>query len=341
MTPSTTHPSTDRSAALAAQAVAHRADNASGNGANPANDGRASTPRATQPHGKPRRRVTPTARRQRRAAALFLAPACIMVAIYVVWPILSTIRLSFYNWDGMSDASFIGFANYVELFHAATFYTALKNNVIWLLLFLLAPPMGLAIALYLNQAVAGIRIVKSLFFAPFVLSGVVVGLIYSWFYDPTFGLLALLLGHGIPVLGDPHYATPGIIFAALWPQTAYCMILYLTGLTTLNSEQIEAARMEGAKGWTLLWHVILPQLRPVTFMAVVVTIIGALRSFDLISVMTGGGPFESSTVLAYYMYDQAIKYYRLGYSAAIAVVLFAIMLLYIVYHLRRLLRNEH
>ena len=81
--------------------------------------------------------------------------------------------------------------------------------------------------------------------------------------------------------------------------------------------------MEGAHGWSMLWHVILPQLRPTTFMAIVVTIIGALRSFDLISVMTGGGPFESSTVLAYYMYDQAIKYYRIGYSAAMAVVLFA------------------
>ncbi|RKE38325.1 carbohydrate ABC transporter membrane protein 1 (CUT1 family) [Paraburkholderia sp. BL23I1N1] len=287
-----------------------------------------------------RRPPSPTARRQRRAAFLFLAPACVMVAIYVVWPIISTIRLSFFNWDGMTDPSFVGLANYVELFHTPTFYTALKNNLIWLLLFLLAPPMGLAVALYLNQAVVGIRIVKSLFFAPFVLSGVVVGLIFSWFYDPTFGLLAMLLGHGVPVLGDAHYATLGIVFAALWPQTAYCMILYLTGLTSLNAEQIEAARMEGARGWSMLWHIILPQLRPTTFMAIVVTVIGALRSFDLISVMTGGGPFESSTVLAYYMYDQAIKYYRIGYSAAVAVVLFAIMLVYIVYHLRRMLRTE-
>jgi multiple sugar transport system permease protein len=281
---------------------------------------------------KQQRGPSPTARRQQRAAFVFLAPACVMVAIYVIWPILSTIRISFFNWDGMTDPSFVGIANYLELFHTRAFYTALKNNLIWLLLFLLAPPMGLAVALYLNQAVAGIRVVKSLFFAPFVLSGVVVGLIFSWFYDPTFGLLALILGHGVPVLG--------IIFAALWPQTAYCMILYLTGLTSLNSEQVEAARMEGAQGWSMLWHVILPQLRPTTFMAIVVTVIGALRSFDLISVMTGGGPFESSTVLAYYMYDQAIKYYRVGYSAAVAVVLFAIMLVYIVYHLRRMLRAE-
>jgi multiple sugar transport system permease protein len=195
-------------------------------------------------------------------------------------------------------------------------------------------------AVFLNQQMKGMRLVKSLFFAPFVLSGVVVGLIFSWFYDPTFGLLALLLGHGIPVLGDPRYVNYGIIFAALWPQTAYCMILFLTGLTAINADQVEAARMEGAKGWNMLRHVILPQLRPSTFMAVVVTIIGALRSFDLIAVMSGGGPFESSTVLAYFAYDQAIKYYRQGYSAAIAVVLFALMLVYIVYHLKRMLRNE-
>ncbi|WP_339385797.1 carbohydrate ABC transporter permease [Burkholderia sp. Ac-20379] len=303
-------------------------------GAQPA---RPAPPRAA----RPRRRASPTERRQRLTAALFLAPACVMFACYVVWPVLSTIRLSFFQWDGMSDPAFVGLANYVELMHADTFYTALKNNLIWLVLFLLAPPFGLAAALYLNQAVRGMRLVKSLFFAPFVLSGVVVGLIYSWFYDPTFGLLRLIFGHGIPVLGDPRYATFGVIFAALWPQSAYCMILYLTGLTTLSSEQIEAARMEGAKGWTLLWHVILPQLRPTTFMAIVVTVIGALRSFDLISVMTSGGPFDSSTVLAYYMYDQAIKYFRFGYASAIAVVLFAIMLLYIVYHLRHLLRSEH
>lgn len=275
-----------------------------------------------------------------RAAFLFLLPACLMVAVYIVYPIISTFWLSLYDWDGMAEKTFIGLGNYVELFHAPTFYTALKNNVLWLVFFLLAPPMGLGVALYLNQKVRGMRVVKSLFFAPFVLSGVVVGLIFSWFYDPTFGLLAKVLGRGVPVLGDAHYVTFGIIFAALWPQTAYCMILYLTGLTTMNPEVLEAARIDGARGWKMFWFIVLPELRPATFMAIVVTIIGALRSFDLISVMSGGGPYESSTVLAYYVYDQAIKYYRLGYSAAIAVVLFAIMLVYIVYHLRKMLRNE-
>ena len=186
----------------------------------------------------------------------------------------------------------------------------------------------------------GIRLVKSLFFFPFVLSLVVVGLVFSWFYDPSFGLLAKLLGSGIPILSDERYVTYGIIFAGLWPQTAYCMILYLTGLNNVNPEQIEAARIEGAKGWGLLWHVILPQLRPATFIAIVVTVIGALRSFDLIAVMTAGGPFGSSTVLAYSMYEQSITNFRVGYGAAIAVVLFLIMLVYITYFLTRMIRDE-
>ncbi|NLP64919.1 carbohydrate ABC transporter permease [Paraburkholderia sacchari] len=285
-------------------------------------------------------RASTARRQQNRAALLFLLPGCVLFTLCVIYPIFSSITLSFYNWDGMTAKTFVGLANYVELFHTDTFYTALKNNLLWLVLFLLAPPFGLLFALYLNQRVRGIRLVKSLFFAPFVLSGVVVGLVFSWFYDPTFGLLRLIMGHGVPVLGDPKLVTLGIIFAALWPQTPFCMVLYLTGLTSINPEIVEAARMEGATGWRLFWHVVLPQLRPVTFMAIVLTVIGALRSFDLIAVMSGGGPFDSSTVLAFFMYDQAIKYYREGYSASIAVVLFAIMLVYIVFHLRRMLREE-
>ena len=284
--------------------------------------------------------MSPLARRRRRAALLFLLPACTMFAIYVIYPILSSVVLSFYDWDGVGARSFVGLANYRELVDTDTFYTALKNNVLWLVLMLLAPPIGLAFALYLNQSVKGMRLLKSLFFAPFVVPGVVIGLVFSWFYDPAFGLLHLIVGHGVPVLGNEHSATFGIIAAALWPQIPFCMILFLTGLTGINPEIVEAGRLEGARGWSLLWHIVLPQLRPATFMAVTLTVIGALRSFDLISVMTSGGPFDSSTVLAYFMYDQAIKYFRFGYSAAIAVVLFLIMMIFIAYQLRRLLRAE-
>ncbi|TYL22893.1 sugar ABC transporter permease, partial [Streptococcus pyogenes] len=154
-------------------------------------------------------------------------------------------------------------------------------------LYLLAVPVGLGVALFLNQTVTGIRLYKSLFFFPFVISQVVVGLIFTWFYAPNFGLFSKLIeditGQQIAILGDERFVTFGIIAAGLWPQIAYCMILYLTGLNNINPEQVEAARMDGAKGWSMLWNIVIPQLRPATFIAVVVTVIGALRSFDLVS----------------------------------------------------------
>ena len=223
---------------------------------------------------------------------------------------------------------------------------SLKNNVIWLILYLLAIPAGLFVALFLNQTVTGIRIYKSLFFFPFVISQVVVGLVFSWFYDPSYGLMNIILmafgADAIPVLADEKYVTYGIIAAGLWPQTAYCMILYLTGLNSVDPEQIEAARLDNARGFKMLWYVILPQLRPATFIALVVTVIGALRSFDLISIMTDGGPWGSSQVLAFYMYEQAFSEYgfRMGYGAAIAVVLFLIMMIYIIGFLWKMYRDE-
>ncbi|MFD1342176.1 carbohydrate ABC transporter permease [Litorisediminicola beolgyonensis] len=280
------------------------------------------------------------------APMLFLAPGALFFLLYVIFPIFQSFHVSFYRWDGLSDPEFVGFANYQELGTDRAFEVSLWNNLKWLLLYLLAIPGGLFIALFLNQTVTGIRIYKSLFFFPFVISQVVVGLVFTWFYDPTFGLLNILLdgiGLGpINVLGDPTLATYGIIAAGLWPQIAYCMILYLTGLNAVDPEQIEAARLDGAKGLRMLWHVILPQLAPATFIAFVVTIIGALRSFDLISIMTNGGPFGSTRVLSFYMFEKALSEYgfRMGYGAAIAVVLFLIMLVFIAYFLWSMWRQE-
>jgi multiple sugar transport system permease protein len=266
---------------------------------------------------------------------LFLAPGMAMFLVYVIIPIFQSLWVSFYDWDGLSEAKWIGIANYLELLDDDAFYTSLKNNIIWLVLYMLSVPAGLMIALFLNQTVRGIRIYKSLFFFPFVISQVVVGLIFSWFYAPGFGLFYKLIevvtGQGVAVLADENLVTYGIIAAGLWPQIAYCMILYLTGLNAVAPDQIEAARLDGAKGWKMLWYVVIPQLRPATFIAIVVTVIGALRSFDLVSIMTSGGPFGSSRVLSYFMYEQALSEYgyRMGYGAAIAVVLFAIMMVFI------------
>ena len=298
----------------------------------------------------------------------FLIPALIFFAIYVVIPIFQSITLSFYEWNGLYDgdgnstAIWVGFENYKRLWSDPKFWVSLKNNVLWLSLFMLAVPLGLFIALFLNQTVPGMRFYKSMFFFPFVISQVVVGLTFGWFYNPDFGVVGGLwklafceetvniLGNVTfkcsrtppDILSSSQYATYGIIAAGLWPQVAYCMILYLTGLNNVAVEQIEAGRLDGAKGWKMLWYLVLPQLRPATFIALVVTVIGALRSFDMIAVMTQGGPYGSTNVLSYYMFETAISEYgeRYGYGSSIATVLFIIMLFFISYFLWRMYKDE-
>ncbi|ADE39441.1 carbohydrate ABC transporter permease [Candidatus Puniceispirillum marinum] len=277
---------------------------------------------------------------------LFLMPGILLFAVYVLWPIMSSISISLYQWDGLSPATYVGLENYIELMDDEEFYTALWNNVRWLVCFMAAVPIGLALALFLNQVVFGIRVIKSLFFFPFVISQVVIGLVFTWFYEPNYGIIAPLLNlvglEGWAILADEDYATYGIIFAGLYPQIAYCMILYLTGLNNVSADQIEAGRMDGATGFSLFWNIILPQLRPATFIAVVVTIIGSLRSFDMIAIMTQGGPWGSTNVLAYFMFEQALSEYgyRMGYGSAIATILFSIMMIYILFFIYRMYRDE-
>ncbi|WP_019954675.1 carbohydrate ABC transporter permease [Yoonia vestfoldensis] len=288
---------------------------------------------------------------------LFLAPGVLFFVVYVIAPIWQSFGMSLYDWNGLGDidtnGTYVGLENYNKLFGLngeradRNFQISLWNNLKWLVLYLLAIPLGLFIALFLNQSVRGIRLYKSLFFFPFVISQVVVGLVFSWFYLPNNGLFTIMTGwFGFEisggVLGNPNTATYGIIAAGLWPQTAYCMILYLTGLNAVDPEQVEAARLDGAKGRKMLWYVILPQLKPATFIAFVVTIIGALRSFDLVSIMTGGGPFGSTRVLSYYVFEKSLSERGLqyGYAAAVAVVLFMIMLVFISYFLWSMYKDE-
>lgn len=275
---------------------------------------------------------------------LFLLPALVLFTIYVLYPITRSFWVSFYEWDGLAEPTFIGLENYRELMDDDTFWTAIANNIKWLLLFLTAPAFGLAIALFLNQQLKWLRVVKSLFFFPFVISQVVVGLVFVWFMTPDGGILNLILeGLGLDTvapLSDENQATYAIIFTGMWPQVAYCMILYLTGLNSINPDLLEAAQLDGARGLSMLWHIVLPQLQPATFIAIVVTVIGSLRSFDLVLVMTAGGPYNSTSVLAFFMYEESILNFNMGYGAAIAVVLFLIMMVYITYFLYRMLQNE-
>ena len=274
----------------------------------------------------------------------FLAPAILLFTVYVVYPIFSSIWISLYQWNGVGEMFWVGLGNYYEMWEDDRVHTAIWNNLIWLIFFLLAPLISLGLGIFLNQDLIELRYIKSIFFFPFVVSPVVVGLVFSQFYNPEYGLLDFFLEslglHPIAVLSNEEIVTFGIILAALWPQVAYCLILYMTGLAGLNREIVEAGRIDGAKGWKMFWNVILPQLRPATFIAVVVSVLGALRSFDLVAIMTRGGPWGSSTVLAYEMVEQAIFNYRMGYGAALATILFFILDIYIAWFLIRVWLNE-
>jgi len=278
------------------------------------------------------------------APVFFLSPALFLFLVYVIYPIVSSLWISLYEWDGMGEMIWVGLSNYEEMWEDERVHTAIANNIIWIIFFLLAPPISLGLGIFLNQNICEIKLLKSLFFFPFVISPIVVGLIFSWFYLPKYGLLDSILEvfgvNSIALLSDEELVTYGVIIAALWPQIAYCLILYLTGLAGLNKDIIEAGRIDGAKGWPMFWNVILPQLKPATFIAVVVSILGALRNFDLVAVMTRGGPWGSSTVLAYEMVEQAIVNYRMGYGAAIATILFFILDIYICWFLIRVWLSE-
>lgn len=276
-------------------------------------------------------------------ALLLFLPVLLFVTVIVASAVQS-VWIGFFDWDGTGPKSWVGLGNYRELLGDPQFFTSLKNNVIWLVLFLLAPVIGLALALFLNQKLPEMRVVKAVFFIPLVLAHVIIGVVFAWFYDPTFGLLAIAFRavglEPIAILSSEHLVTFGIIVAALWAQVAFCLVLFLAGLSQIDHELVAAGRLDGATGWRLFRYVVLPQLSSVTFVAAIITVIMSLRNFDMISVMTQGGPYGRSTVLAYQMYDATIFSYRAGYGAAIATVLFAIMSIYIAWFLRHSIKEE-
>jgi len=274
--------------------------------------------------------VTPGPRhRAGWSTAILLAPACILFAVFVVYPIFGSLRLSLLDWNGAGPATYVGLRNYRELAADPVFARAVANNLRWLACYLLAPVAGLLLAVFLYRLGSAMRVARTLFFMPFVVSQVVVGLVFGWFFHARFGLLNAILdvvGLGpVSPLDSETWSLYPMVVAGLWPQIAYCMILYTTGLATLPADTIDAARVDGARRLPLLRDVIVPQLRPVHFLVAMVCAVAALRSFDYVMIMTLGGPYNSSTVLAFYMYEQTFVAQRYGYGAAIAVVLLCLM----------------
>jgi ABC-type sugar transport system permease subunit len=282
---------------------------------------------------------------------LFLGLPLTLYLIWIIAPMLTTAYIAFTNWDGiqpLNEAPFRGWQNFERLFADRNFSIAFWNNVRWLAFFILIPTsMGLGLAMIFNGKFPGARFFKIAFYSPLVIAPVVVGLVFEAMYRPQDGLinsfLRILLGPEVPLpgwLADPNLVIWCIIIAAAWRQVGYVMILYLAGLKSLDTSLVEAAIVDGANPWQRFWRVIFPLLGPVTVVVAVISVIDSLRAFDLVAIMTRGGPANASEVLANFMYMQAFNNYRYGYSAAIALVLLGLMLFFIVPYLLHVRRTE-
>ncbi|MBN1148057.1 MAG: sugar ABC transporter permease [Anaerolineales bacterium] len=285
-----------------------------------------------------RRQITPY---------LFLIVPLIIYMVWVIGPMFYTFYLSLTDWDGLTTPGFVGLRNYERLFRDRVFFISLANNIKWLLSFVTVPVvLGLGLAMALNRAIPGEKFFKMSFYMPMVLAMVVSGLIWGWMYHPSGGLInnALkafgLVEKGPGWLSDRDLALWSIIIVAVWRQVGYVMVLYLAGLKSVNPELLEAAEVDGANGWQVFWRVLLPLLMPVTIIVFVISVIDSLRAFDLVSVMTRGGPANASSVLANFMYIEAFNNYKMGYGAAVAVILFLLSLVFIFIYLWQVMKDE-
>jgi multiple sugar transport system permease protein/raffinose/stachyose/melibiose transport system permease protein len=274
----------------------------------------------------------------------FLLPPLAVFGLIVIWPLADSFFYAFTNWNGFDpNYRFVGFDNFRKVFTDKLFFNAIFNTVTWIVAAILLPTLlGLALALLLDSSVKGANIFKSIFYLPICLSAIVVGQIWTWIYQPDWGILNSLLSwaSGSDVtyawLAKPGSALYSVIVAWSWQQTGLAMVIFLAGLTAIPPDLTEAADMEGATRLQRTRHVVLPLLRPATVVVVALMVINSLKGFDILYIMTGGGPFNSSDTLAMHMYNESFKKYLMGYGSAISVVLFLITLAVILVYFRQL-----
>jgi multiple sugar transport system permease protein/raffinose/stachyose/melibiose transport system permease protein len=273
-----------------------------------------------------------------------LAPPLLVFGILVVWPLFSSFYYSFTNWNGFNpNYRFVGLDNFARIFTDRLFFSAILNTAIWMLAAIIVPTgLGLGLALLIDSRVPGGAVFKSIFYLPICLSAVVVGQIWVWIYQPDWGLLNAALGavtgqeQSFAWLARPDTALYAVIFAWSWQQTGLAMVIFLAGLTAIPHDLIEVCEIEGIRFRQRVWHVILPLLRPATVVVVALSVINSLKGFDILYIMTGGGPFNQSDTLAMHMYNESFKKYHMGYGSAISVVLFLIALSIIFLYFRQL-----
>ncbi|RYV51178.1 carbohydrate ABC transporter permease [Pengzhenrongella frigida] len=313
------------------------------------------------PEGSPRRalaRQTKPGRRQRGAhrntfiAALpYLVPTALLYGYFLLYPMLDSVRISFYEWSGFrtQEPTWVGLENYVRLFTGAdpVFWKAFQNSVIWVALAVLIPmTLSLLLALALNRKMIGRNLFRSVFYIPAVFASITVAAMWRWIYNPTLGAVNQVLeGIGLDSwtqqwLGNPKIALYSIFVAAVWQGVGFNMVLFLAGLQQVPPELVEAAKLDGARGPQIFRHVTVPALRPTFVVVLILTIINSLKVFDLVVGMTGGGPAQSTQVLALWSYSQSFSNHNFGQGGAVATVLLVISLCLVVPYLIWALKGE-
>jgi raffinose/stachyose/melibiose transport system permease protein len=270
-----------------------------------------------------------TRRAQRRLGILLVLPVAVMTVVFFLLPLANALVYSVVDFDGVSpNPPFIGLANFRELFADDEVWHALSNNIIWIVIGTIAPiVIGLLIALLLWGVNRGSVLYRLCFFLPYVLSPVAVGIVWGWIYDPVQGLLNKTLSAiGLDALtrgwlGDPTWALYAVLVTAIWSYTGFAIIIFISALRNVDVELVDASRIDGAGAGARLWYVILPQIMPVFLMVLTITLVGGFSVFDIVFVMTGGGPADATNVLGTYAYTQAFQLSRIGYGTTLALMI--------------------
>ncbi len=273
---------------------------------------------------------------------LLILPAAAVFAFYITWPLIHTCVLSAYAWSALNPVRvFKGWENYVELWHDPVLRTALANNGWWIVLSLVMQlPLAMLLAVGIGSSMRRHRILRTLFFSPLVVPAVAVGLIWSLFFDPNFGALNVALEavgleqYALAWLGDKQWATLCIIVVSSWRYTGFHMMILLAGLQSIPEDIYEAAVIDGSSPWQTFWAITMPLMKRVVLVDALLITVGSVKIFDLIWVMTKGGPNHASEVLATYMYVSSFPDDRMGYGAAIATIMLALTLIATVVYLR-------
>jgi multiple sugar transport system permease protein len=311
--------------------------------------GQAAVPAARPAAARRRRgRLTAAGAEARRVPAvvwLFLLLGAGAELFWVAWPTISTFYYSFTHWDGIGTKQFIGLANYRALFSDPVFGKAFTDTLIWVAGFgTLSLVLGFAFALALNRPRPGVSAYRALIYLPLVFSLVVTGLFWQTMYRPGGPLDTLLRVVGLGSLQqqwltDPHLVLYALLVAAVWHEVGYIMVLYLAGLKATDPSLDEAAQIDGAGQLHRLFRITLPQLREVNLIVLAIIVIDSLRTFDIVWVMTGGGPDNASQLLSTDMYTEAFTNLQVGYASAIAVIIFLLTVGFIVFLVSRMVSS--